>query len=286
MRKFLPVLALGLSITTAWPAYAFTIHTEDIASHGANFDKAVQTTAGTVLHDTWINPDWDVNDGTYQGTSATPFVFYGMHREGYSVEKGLIPLGISGRSIFLPMEEAGIPYPPLTLFSPLNGQAVTLNPDTQPVGGADIYPGFHPGIEYGLVFKFDQPIDAFGLEFNIEAHNGADEKTFASLYYALDGGPAQLVSGPHNLTASSNGVSVEMSSFIGIIEKGMSFSTITFFTDGPRDENGALLSFYNAYAGGTIHYSLAGVSPVPEVPMPWLLLPGLAALGWRVGRST
>ena len=106
MYKRFSTVVSSLLILLANPVFAATVHTGEIASHGAGFDGAVIADGGTVHWDHWNNPDWDTNSsGSYTGTTATPFIFYGMQREGYTVEKGLIPLGISGRSILLPHQQ-------------------------------------------------------------------------------------------------------------------------------------------------------------------------------------
>ena len=272
-------LAFALGVASIGNAYALpSTYLGDLNGGTQSFNTAVAAAGGNASHDTWLNPQWTPNSGQYSGTSQMPFVFNGLERSGYSVEKGLFPIGIPARLAFPPVQEPGVDYGPLTYFSSLSGQAVNFNPDTQAAGGPNIYGGYHPGIEYGLTFKFDHPINAFGLEYQVEAHNGNPEPARASFYFSLDDGPGQLVVGP--VTPDST----DRASFVGILDAAKSFSTITFYTDGPRGNDGELLAFYNAYAGGTISY--ASLAPVPEVPATWMLSAGLGWLVWRSRRRT
>lgn len=242
------------------------------------FDAAVAASGSSTKTDAWINPVWNYNDGTHTGTTQMPFVFDVLQRTGYTVEKGLFPMGIPSRQTYLPVQQAGVIYDPLITFSSLNGQAVNVSPDSQAAGGGDIYDGFHPGIEYGLTFRFDHAINAFGLEYQLEAHNASPEPSRPSIYFSVDNGPGQLVTGP--ITPDST----DTPGFVGLLSTGKSFSTITFYTDGPRDGDGALIDFYNAYAGGTIRY--ASLSAVPEPETMWMMVAGLGLMGWSARRKS
>ncbi len=279
MPKLHTIIASSLFVLCCNSAQAQTSYFIGDTTTGAQaFDAAVAASGGTSTHDTWLNPSWNYNSGQYSGTTQMPYVFYGLERSGYTVEKGLFPIGIPSRIAFLPVQESGVSYDPLTYYSSLSGQAVNFNPDTEAAGGPNIYDGFHPGIEYGLTFKFAHPINAFGLEYQVEAHNDFPEPARASFYFSVDDGPGQLVNGP--VTPDNQ----DRASFVGLLDPDRTFSSITFYTDGTRDSAGQLLEFYNAYAGGTIRY--ASLSAVPEPETAWMMVAGLGLMGWSARRKS
>ncbi|MDT7834380.1 hypothetical protein [Aquabacterium sp. OR-4] len=155
----------------------------------------------------------------------------------------------------------------LGLPGALSGAAIGLVPSTA-------------GPASGLLFRFEQPISAFGLEIG-------DWGTccFASsLYLAFDGGPGLAVATAQS-AADNPGwlLHGQYTQFVGAIAPAGRFSQVALYGDG--------LGEY-LVAGGTLRWAQAAAlpgsgalgggvaAPVPELKTGALLLAGLIALPW------
>jgi hypothetical protein len=153
-------------------------------------------------------------------------------------------------------------------YPDLTGYVAGINPDGVGVGG---------GIESGLTFTFDTPINSFGLEVG-DWGTCCDP---SGLYISFDDGAPILVGiydGTNDVRLTDGRAEV----FVAAFDDSSFFSKIQFWGDG-----------YGEYltAGGTIRFGAVqqggidnppGPSPVPLPAAVWLL--GSAVLGGGVAK--
>lgn len=209
-----------------------TIYNADIARGTAAFDASVAA-AGAVLRTQRL---WFLRDGDRQ------FSFNDFSIRSSDGGPRLVD------DDYAALREHGHP-------GALSGWALGLVPN-RPVTGS------------GLTFSFREPVNAFGLEIG----DWATCCFPSSLYIAFDGGATRLVATAR--TAQDNpGVPVhgQHTSFVGAIDTGGSFTTVTMYGDGVGEY---------LVAGGTIRYAGLPVATVPEPNPAVLLAAGLLALGF------
>lgn len=143
----------------------------------------------------------------------------------------------------------------------LSGDAVGIVPNA-PVAGS------------GLSFRFDQPVNAFG----IEVGDWGTCCFASSLYIAFDGGATRLVATARG-AADNPGMARygQATNFVGAIDTSGQFQQVTLYGDGVGEY---------LVAGGTIRYAslpLGSVAAVPEPATLALWAAGLLTLG-HLGR--